>query len=125
MGGKVYIDFAQNGHGQSIVAPFSLRPLHGAPASCLPTWSEVTARLAPAGFTMTTLPKRFDKVADPLALVLRGGIDMVTAVARIEQGLGSEIIHDLRDRKKGFEEFAGPIKSNSGSGKPGRRPLAR
>ena len=30
-GGKVYIDFGQNGHGQTIVAPFSLRPLPGAP----------------------------------------------------------------------------------------------
>src|SRR5262249_56342189 len=35
-GGKVYIDFGQNGHGQTIVGPFSLRPLPGAPASCPP-----------------------------------------------------------------------------------------
>ncbi len=30
-GGKVYIDFGQNGHGQTIVAPYSLRPLPGRP----------------------------------------------------------------------------------------------
>jgi bifunctional non-homologous end joining protein LigD len=88
--GKVYIDFGQNGHGQTIVAPFSLRPLPGAPASCPLLWSEVTARLDPARFTMTTLPKRFGKMADPLAPVLRGSIDMAAAVARIEKRLGDE-----------------------------------
>jgi bifunctional non-homologous end joining protein LigD len=87
-GGKVYIDFGQNGHGQTIVAPYSLRPLPGAPASCPLTWSEVTARLDPMRFTMTTLPKRFDKMADPLAPVLTGVIDMAAAVARIERRLG-------------------------------------
>ncbi|HEV8532679.1 MAG TPA: DNA ligase D, partial [Methylomirabilota bacterium] len=87
-GGKVYIDFGQNGHGQTIVAPFSLRPLPGAPASCPLAWSEVTARLDPARFTMTTLPKRFDKIADPLAPVLTGEIDMAAAVERIAQRLG-------------------------------------
>jgi bifunctional non-homologous end joining protein LigD len=87
-GGKVYIDFGQNGHGQTIVAPFSLRPLPGAPASCPLAWSEVTARLDPARFTMTTLPKRFDKIADPLAPVLTGGIDMAAALEQIAQRLG-------------------------------------
>jgi len=87
-GGKVYIDFGQNGHGQTIVGPFSLRPLPGAPASCPLTWGEVTARLDPAPFTMITVPKRFDKMADPLAPVLTGGIDMAATVARIEERLG-------------------------------------
>jgi bifunctional non-homologous end joining protein LigD len=87
-GGKVYIDFGQNGHGQTIVAPYSLRPLPGAPASCPLVWTEVTARLDPARFTMTTVPKRFDKIADPLAPVLTGAIDMAAAVARIERRLG-------------------------------------
>jgi len=69
------------------VGPFSLRPLRGAPASCPLTWSEVTARLDPARFTMVTVPKRFDRIADPLAPVLTGAIDMAAAIARIEQRL--------------------------------------
>jgi bifunctional non-homologous end joining protein LigD len=89
-GGKVYIDFGQNGHGQTIVGPFSLRPLPGAPASCPLIWSEVTERLDPARFTMVTVPKRFEKMADPLAPVLTGAIDMAAAVARIEERLGEE-----------------------------------
>jgi hypothetical protein len=46
-GGKVYIDFGQNGRGQTVVAPFSARPLPGAPVSCPLRWEEVTARLDP------------------------------------------------------------------------------
>jgi len=83
-GGKVYIDFGQNGHGQTIVAPYSLRPLPGAPASCPLEWREVTARLDPARFTLKTLPARFDKMADPLTPVLGEGLDMAAAIERIE-----------------------------------------
>ncbi|HWN13346.1 MAG TPA: DNA ligase D, partial [Candidatus Dormibacteraeota bacterium] len=59
-GGKVYIDFGQNGHGQTIVAPFSLRPLPGAPASCPLEWAEVTPGLDPAGFNLATIAERFE-----------------------------------------------------------------
>ena len=83
-GGKVYIDFGQNGHGQTIVAPYSLRPLPGAPASCPLEWREVTPRLDPGRFTLETLPVRFDKMDDPLRPVLGDGIDMTAALERIE-----------------------------------------
>ena len=83
-GGKVYIDFGQNGHGQTIVAPYSLRPLPGAPASCPLQWREVTPALDPARFTLETLPKRFEKMADPLTLVLGRGIDMAAAIEGIQ-----------------------------------------
>jgi bifunctional non-homologous end joining protein LigD len=84
-GGKVYVDFGQNGHGNTIVAPFALRPLPGAPASCPLRWDEVTARLDPARFTIATLPKRFEAMADPMSAVLGSGIDVASAIARIER----------------------------------------
>jgi bifunctional non-homologous end joining protein LigD len=83
-GGKVYIDFGQNGYGQTIVAPYSLRPLPGAPASCPLEWREVTARLDPARFTLRTLPARFARRDDPLRPVLGDGIDLTAALERIE-----------------------------------------
>ena len=83
-GGKVYIDFGQNGHGQTIVAPFSLRPLPGAPASCPLEWREVTPRLDPARFNLKTIAARFEKLADPLAPVLGEGLDMAAAIERIQ-----------------------------------------
>jgi bifunctional non-homologous end joining protein LigD len=82
--GKVYIDFAQNGHGRTIVAPFSVRPLPGAPASCPLRWEQVTAHLDPSRFTIKTLPSYIEKTGDPLAPILAGSIDMVTAISRIE-----------------------------------------
>jgi bifunctional non-homologous end joining protein LigD len=83
--GKVYVDWGQNGHGVTIVAPYSLRPVPGASASCPLKWSEVNAKLTPAQFTLKTLPKRFEKMDDPLAGVLGPGIDMGTAIAAIEE----------------------------------------
>ena len=88
-GGKVYIDFGQNGHGQTIVAPYAVRPLPGAPASCPLEWREVTARLDPARFNLKTMAARFETMADPLALVLGPGIDIAAAIARIEARVGS------------------------------------
>ncbi len=87
-GGKVYVDFGQNGHGRTIVAPYSARPLPGAPVSCPLSWSEVTRRLDPARFTLATLPGRFARMADPLAPVLTGSIDIAGCIARIERRLG-------------------------------------
>ncbi len=84
-GGKVYVDFGQNGAGNTIVGPYSLRPLPGAPASCPLRWDEVNARLDPAKFTMKTLPKRFEHMPDPLLPVLGPGVDMGAAIAAIER----------------------------------------
>jgi bifunctional non-homologous end joining protein LigD len=83
-GGRVYIDFGQNGHGVTIVAPYSVRPLPGAPASCPLLWSEVTARLDPSRFTIRTIPPRFERMEDPMRAVLGPGIDMAAALTRIE-----------------------------------------
>ncbi|HEY7532662.1 MAG TPA: DNA ligase D, partial [Nitrospiraceae bacterium] len=85
--GKVYIDFGQNGHGRTIVAPFSVRPLPGAPASCPLPWEMVTARLDPGRFTIKTLPAQMEKTGDLLAPILAGSVDMATAIARIEARL--------------------------------------
>ena len=45
-GGKVYVDYLQNGHGRLLVAPFSVRPLPGAPVSMPLRWPEVKTGLA-------------------------------------------------------------------------------
>jgi bifunctional non-homologous end joining protein LigD len=84
-GGKVYVDFGQNGPGQTIVAPLSVRPLPGAPVSTPLRWPEVTARLEPRRFTIRTVPARLDKVGDPMTPVLGEGIDVAGALARLNR----------------------------------------
>ncbi|HEV8613082.1 MAG TPA: DNA ligase D, partial [Gemmatimonadales bacterium] len=69
--GKVYLDYLQNRHGQLLVAPFSARPLPGAPVSMPLEWREVNQRLDIAKHTMVTAPKRMEKLgADPVRPVL-------------------------------------------------------
>jgi bifunctional non-homologous end joining protein LigD len=82
-GGKVYVDFGQNASGQTIVAPFSVRPLPGAPVSCPLRWDEVGPGLDPLRFTIATMPARLEKVGDPLAPVLGGAIDIAAALERL------------------------------------------
>ncbi|MFI5371490.1 MAG: non-homologous end-joining DNA ligase [Candidatus Eisenbacteria bacterium] len=89
-GGKVYVDWGQNGHGVTIVAPYSLRPVPGASASCPLKWSEVNARLDPARFNLRTLPRRFEKMDDPLLPVLGKGVDMGVVIAAIEERMKRE-----------------------------------
>ncbi|MGH7305825.1 MAG: DNA ligase, partial [Candidatus Rokuibacteriota bacterium] len=74
----------QNGRGQTVVAPFSARPLPGAPVSCPLRWEEVTAKLDPRRFTIKTAPARFEKIGDPLAPVLAGRIDVAATLKKLE-----------------------------------------
>jgi bifunctional non-homologous end joining protein LigD len=83
--GKVYVDYGQNGHGQTIVAPLSVRPLPGAPVSCPLRWPEVTARLDPRRFTIRTVRARLEANGDPATPVLGAGIDIAGALARLNQ----------------------------------------
>ena len=82
-GGKVYVDFGQNGPGQTIVAPFSVRPLPGAPVSCPLAWDEVKRGLDPARFTIRTVPKRFATKPDPLTPLLGPGVDLAKVLKKL------------------------------------------
>ncbi len=88
-GGKVYVDWGQNGHGQSIVSPYCVRPLPGAPVSCPLEWKEVNAKLDPAKWTIKTVPPRFEKMKDPLLGVFGEGIEMSGAIGKMEGMLKS------------------------------------
>ena len=85
--GKVYVDFLQNGFGKTIVAPFSVRPRAGAPVSTPLAWSEVTARLDPARFTIRTVPKRLRSGRDPMRDVLETSIDVAAVLTHLTERL--------------------------------------
>jgi bifunctional non-homologous end joining protein LigD len=88
-GGKVYIDFGQNGYGVTIAAPFAARPVPGATVSCPLQWQEVNEQLHPSQFTIKTLPARFDKWTDPMAPLLRKQIDLAAVLEPIEKMLSA------------------------------------
>jgi bifunctional non-homologous end joining protein LigD len=87
-GGKVYVDTLQNGHGKLLVAPFSARPLPGAPVSTPLEWSEVTPDLEIKAWTIETVPKRLaKKKKDPLLPVLTTTPDLAGALERLAAAL--------------------------------------
>jgi bifunctional non-homologous end joining protein LigD len=83
-GGKVYIDYLQIGAGRLIVAPFSVRPLPGAPVSMPLLWSEVKPGLEIRSFTIKTAPGRMQTLEhDPLREVLEQEPDLAGALERL------------------------------------------
>jgi bifunctional non-homologous end joining protein LigD len=82
--GKVYLDYLQNGAGRLIVAPFSVRPLPGAPVSTPLKWSEVKPDLDIRAFTVATLPERMRRMKrDPLREVLELKPDITASLERL------------------------------------------
>jgi bifunctional non-homologous end joining protein LigD len=83
-GGKVYVDYLQIGAGRLIVAPFSARPLPGAPVSMPLRWSEVKAGLDIRSFTIKNAEARMRKLKrDPLREVLEQTPDLAAALERL------------------------------------------
>jgi bifunctional non-homologous end joining protein LigD len=73
---KVYIDFLQNRKGQTIAAPYSVRPQKMATVSAPLRWEEVNERLTPQMFTIMNAPERFEKTGDLWQPILKKGIDL-------------------------------------------------
>jgi bifunctional non-homologous end joining protein LigD len=85
-GGRVYLDWGQNAHGQLLVAPYSVRPIAGAPVSMPLVWDEVTPELDPKQFTIKTALDRVASWAgDPCAAVLTDRPDLAGALGKLEQ----------------------------------------
>jgi bifunctional non-homologous end joining protein LigD len=85
-GGKVYLDWLQNRHGQLLAAPFCVRPLPGAPVSTPLAWSEVNSKLDNRAFTIRTVPERLKRrKEDPLLAVLTTRPDLLGALERLSE----------------------------------------
>lgn len=85
-GDKVYLDYLQNRHGQTIVAPFRVRPLPGATVSMPLEWDEVDDTLDPKNFTIRTALERLERTTvDPVSPVLADKPDLVGVLARLAE----------------------------------------
>jgi bifunctional non-homologous end joining protein LigD len=85
-GVKVYLDYLQNRHGQTIVAPFSVRPLPGATVSMPLLWSEVNESLDPRDFTIRSAVERMEKLGeDPVRSVMDEVPDLATVLQRLSE----------------------------------------
>ena len=74
--GRLYFDCLQNGYGKTVVAPYSLRAIDGAPVSAPLKWEEITPKLDPKKFNLKTMPDRIAKVGDLFRPAIEGGVQL-------------------------------------------------
>lgn len=82
--GRIYLDCGQNRRGQTLAAPYSVRPRPGAPVSTPLRWEEVRKGLRPNTFTVETTPKRLAKLGDLWAKIVQETNDCAPVLARLE-----------------------------------------
>lgn len=73
---KIYLDFLQNREGQTLAAPYSVRPTPDASVSMPLHWDEVTPSLKPTDFTIKNALARLQKVGDLWKPALQKGVDL-------------------------------------------------
>ena len=84
--GRVYVDFLQNRQGQLLVAPFSVRPLAGAPVSMPLEWSELSTRNTNERHTIKSAVRRMKRLhQDPMAAVLTDRPILLDALERLSE----------------------------------------
>jgi bifunctional non-homologous end joining protein LigD len=81
---KVYLDYLQNRTGQTLAAPYSVRPRQGAPVSTPLKWSEVKIGLAPNQHHIKNILKRLSKTGDIFKDVLGKGINIEKCISGLE-----------------------------------------
>ena len=75
----------QNRRGQTIVAPYVVRPVHGATVSSPLDWDELAADLHPSRFTIQTMTHRIELVGDPFEGALVDRQHLMPAIEALEK----------------------------------------
>jgi bifunctional non-homologous end joining protein LigD len=78
--GKIYIDYLQNSEGQTLAAPYSLRPTPNATVSTPLHWDELTSRKDPRTNNYKTIFARLRKYGDLWKDMAKESIDLEKAI---------------------------------------------
>lgn len=82
---KIYLDFLQNRRGQTMAAPYSLRPVLGALMSTPLEWKELTPSLNPRSFTIQSIFERLAIKGDLWKDLFTHKLDMYAALIKLAQ----------------------------------------
>src|SRR5262249_40057107 len=82
--GKMYLDYLQNRHGQTIATAYALRPWPGATVSTPLEWKEVRKGLNPAKFNIKKIFKRLKDKGDLWEPILGPGADLTAAIKKLQ-----------------------------------------
>jgi len=85
--GKVYFDYLQNASGKTISAPYVLRAHPGAPVATPLKWEEVVPGLKPSQFHIANVLRRFERVGDLFAGVLKKPQELGPALERLSKAM--------------------------------------
>jgi bifunctional non-homologous end joining protein LigD len=85
--GKVYFDYLQNASGKTISAPYVLRAYPGAPVATPLKWEEVVPGLKPQQFHIANVLRRFDRVGDLFAGVLKKPQELGPALEKLGKAM--------------------------------------
>ena len=81
---KIYLDYLQNREGQTLAAPYSVRPTPDATVSTPLHWDEVNHRLDPKKFTIKNTTARLKRVGDLWKPVTLKGLVLADVLKRID-----------------------------------------
>jgi bifunctional non-homologous end joining protein LigD len=84
-GARVLIDVGQTGRHRTIVAPYSVRAIPGAPVSTPLSWEEVSLSMDPSFFNVFTVPERVLSSGDPMAGALSVELDLDETLAQLAE----------------------------------------
>lgn len=84
-GNKIYVDFLQNRKGQTIAAPYSVRPRPHATVSTPLEWNEVNHNLSPEMFTMKNIIPRLEKKGDLWKGIFENPLNLGQVLKSIEK----------------------------------------
>jgi bifunctional non-homologous end joining protein LigD len=89
--GKVYLDYLQNRRGQTIAAPYCIRPKPGAPVSTPLFWDELKEIKDPSVFNMKSIFKRLEKYGDIWKDIYNKDLDMEKVLSSIQDLYGESV----------------------------------
>ena len=80
----MYLDYLQNRSGQTLAAPYSVRPRTGATVATPLYWEEVRQGLFPGNYTILNIPDRINRMGDIFKGILGKGIDINKSIQKLE-----------------------------------------
>lgn len=82
--GKIYLDYLQNRNGQTIAAPYCVRPFPNATVSTPIYWNELKTDLKVQNFTIENVLERVEKIEDIFKAVLTEAINIEDVINNLK-----------------------------------------
>jgi len=90
-GNKLYIDTARNGFGQTIVAPYAIRPIEGAPVATPIDWEELeNPALTPQTYNIKNIFLRLEKKHYPWRDINKHSVSIISARKKLDEIISNQ-----------------------------------